>query len=63
MLIDISAENACSDMIYLSMDDFRGAREAARVFDLRMKEDIEALLERGQLYGKQAVYQIGRAHV
>ena len=38
------------------VDDFRGAREAARVFDLRMKEDIEALLERGQLYGKQAVY-------
>ena len=27
------------------VDDFRGAREAARVFDLRMKEDIEALLE------------------
>lgn len=38
------------------VDDFRGAREAARVFDLRMKEGIEALLERGQLYGKQAVY-------
>ena len=38
------------------VDDFRAVREAARVFDLRMKEDIEALLERGQLYGKRAVY-------
>ncbi|MGM9617877.1 transcription-repair coupling factor [Butyricicoccus sp.] len=38
------------------VDDFRGVREAARIFDLRMQEDIEALLERGQLYGKQAVY-------
>lgn len=40
----------------ICVDDFRGVREAARVFELRIKEDIEALLERGQLYGKRAVY-------
>ncbi len=39
------------------VDDFRAVREAARVFQVRMKEDIEALLERGLLYGKNAVYQ------
>lgn len=38
------------------VDDMRAVREAARVFQLRVKEDIEALLERGQLYGKNAVY-------
>ena len=38
------------------VDDFRAVREAARVFQLRMQEDIEALLERGLLYGKNAVY-------
>lgn len=38
------------------IDDFRAVREAARVFDLRLKEDVEALLERGQLYGKHAIY-------
>lgn len=38
-------------------DDFRAVREAARVFTLRMKEDVEALLERGQIFGKNAVYQ------
>ena len=38
-------------------DDFRAVREAARVFQVRMKEDVEALLARGLLYGKNAVYQ------
>lgn len=38
------------------VDDFRAVREAARVFQVRMKEDVEALLERGLLYGKNAVY-------
>ena len=38
-------------------DDFRAVREAARVFTLRMKEDVEALLERGQIFRKNAVYQ------
>lgn len=38
------------------IDDFRAVREAARVLRVRMKEDIEALLERGLLYGKNAVY-------
>ena len=38
------------------VDDFRAVREAARVFQLRLREDVEALLERGQLYGKNAVY-------
>lgn len=41
-------------MIFI--DDFRAVREAARVFSLRIQEDMEALLERGQLYGKRAVY-------
>lgn len=40
-------------------DDFRAVREAARVFRVRMQEDIEALLERGLLYGKNAVYAAG----
>ncbi|MCD8356196.1 MAG: transcription-repair coupling factor [Clostridia bacterium] len=49
--VDYIPEDA---MVFL--DDFRAVREAARVFDLRLKEDVEALLERGQLYGKHAVY-------
>lgn len=40
-------------------DDIRSVREAVRVFQVRLKEDIEALLERGQLYGKNAVYMAG----
>ncbi len=38
------------------IDDMRAAREAARVFQLRLKQDIESLLERGQMSGKNAVY-------
>ncbi len=37
-------------------DDFRAVREAARVLQVRLREDVEALLESGQLYGKNAVY-------
>lgn len=48
-------ESACD---YIPQDalvffeDFRSIREAARVYGIRMKEDIMALVERGQLYGK-----------
>lgn len=41
------------------VDDFRAVREAARVFRVRMSEDVEALLARGLLYGKNAVYAAG----
>lgn len=56
--VDYIPEDA---MVFI--DDFRGVREAARVFDLRMKEDIEALLEQGKLYGKQAVYHKNLAEI
>ncbi|MDO4174277.1 MAG: transcription-repair coupling factor [Eubacteriales bacterium] len=39
-------------------DDFRAVREAARVYALRLQEDTEALLERGELYGKHAIYMM-----
>ncbi len=37
-------------------EDFRSIREAARVYSVMQKEDVLALIERGEIYGKNADY-------
>lgn len=54
-----TAADYIPDGALVFFDDFRAVREAARVFAVRLREDIEALLERGLLYGKNAVYMAG----
>lgn len=51
--IDYIPENAL-----LFLNDVRAIREAARVYLLRIHQDIEDLLERGILYGKKAQFAL-----
>ncbi len=51
-----TAADYIPDRAFVCIDDMRAVREAARVLRVRLKEDTLALLEQGQLYGKNAVF-------